>query len=185
MIHRFAQRNDTAGAKLTSHRSDVEQHNPLIQLHDPESKDHGLTGSLSVEIINVSGAEVVVYIRTDHSGFDEVFEEDPDPTYYSGKRIKAFFVPQPKKTELLEYGIDTPNKAEIVFSRVQVVELFGSRMIRAGDIIEIPYNAKQIKLDRYRVLNAFDSGNFKYEWYYWTCEVENIPSDKVLDIDHK
>jgi len=189
MIHRFAQLLDNATRIAPSQsflgaRGDVESRNPLIQVHDTESNDHKLAGSLANELINISGAELLVYVRTDNNNFDEVWEEDADPTYYSAVRIKGFFVPQPKEVTLTPWGVDTENQTTVTFSKSQVISEFGERCVRIGDVIEIPYNASgTVRPDRYRVLNAYDSGNFRFEWYYWNCVVENLTNDITVDVD--
>lgn len=190
MIHRFSQENTeitrvAPGQTRIGFRSDVQKQNPLIQLHDAQSKDHIFSGSIADEIINISGAEVIVYIRTDSESYDEVWEEDADPTYKSGRRMKAYFAPQPIAAQLTPWGVDVENQAVVIFSKEHVYKEFSERMIRIGDIIELPYNASGIRPDRFRVLNAFDSGNFRYNWLYWSCNVENITDDITIDIDHK
>ncbi len=182
-IHNFAQLGGSPGDQFASFQSNMEkQHSPL-QLHDPANPDHGFVRSIAEEIVNISGASLVVYIRTDNS-FDDVWEEDADPTYYPGERIKGYFAPQPKETELTPWGADTPNATKVTFSRSAVINQFGDRMIRIGDVIELPYNARgAVKPDRYRVLNAADAGQFRYEWFYWDCAVESITDDITIDPD--
>jgi len=190
MIHRFSQGHTDTTRKAPRQRrmmtrNDMERGYPLIQLHDTESVDHLLVGSISEEIVNISGGEVVVYPRTDSESYDDVYEEDPNPTYGSGIRLKAYFVPQPIEAQLTPWGVDVENKSTVVFSKEQVIRSFGERLIRIGDLITLPYNASLIKPDRYRVLNAYDSGNFRYNWFYWSCDVENITDDVTLDVDNK
>lgn len=189
MIHRFTQASDSdkylAGSRQESNRSDIEQRATPLQIHDPESRDMTMANRLARELVNISGAEVIIYPRTENEAYDDVWEEDADPTYKAGKRIKGFFVPQPIAAALTQWGIDIENKTTVVFAREEIFETFGKRMIREGDIIELPYNASLRQLGRYRVLNAFDSGNYRYNWLYYSCNVENITGDKILDVDHK
>lgn len=183
-IHNFAQLNGASpGDQFASFQSALEKRNSPLQLHDPSNPDHSFYRSIAEEIVNISGADLVVYLRTNNS-FDDVWEEDADPTYYPGVRIKGFFAPQPKATELTPWGVDTPNATKITFSRGSVLNQFGNRMIRIGDVIEIPYNALgEVKPDRYRVLNSADAGQFRYEWFYWECYVESITDDVTIDPD--
>lgn len=188
MIHRFSNDGEptkTPGQQKLSTRSDMEEKYPLIQLHDNQSVDHSMVGSLAQEIINISGAEVVVYPRTNSESYDEVYEEDPDPTYGAGHKMKAYFSPKPIAAELTQWGVDAPNQTTVVFSREQVYKEFGDRMIRIGDLISLPYHGAGIKPDKYRVLNAADAGNFRYTWLYWSCQVENITNDETIDTDNK
>ena len=189
MIHRFGFGNDgnklAAGQKLISPMSDIELEHSLLQVHDPDSPDMTYAANVARELLYKAAANVVVYARTNNSDHDEVWEEDPDPTYGSGKRMKAFFVPQPLEVQLTPWGVDAENKSTVVFILEDIYKEFGQRMVRAGDLIELPYNSVAIKPDRYMILNAFESGNFRYHWLYLSCNVENILDDKVLDIDHK
>ena len=187
MIHRFSQSGDDivrVAAKPLGQRGEMEEQYPLIQLHDAQSEDHDLVGSIASEIINISGGVVVVYVRTDQSAFDPVYEEEPDPIYKAGRRLKAYFAPQPIAAQLTPFGLDVENKATIVFSKHQIYREFSDRMIRIGDVIQVPYNASGIKPDKYRILNAFDSGNFRYEWLYWSCQVENLTDDITIEPDN-
>ena len=189
MIHRFSQDSEATRVAPSQGRlqarSDMEQEHPLIQLHDAGSADHILAGSIAKEIVNIAGGDVTVYPRTSSEHYDDVWEEDPDPTYGSGHHLKAWFAPQPIEAQLTPWGVDAPNQTKVSFSKEQVFKEFGQRMIRIGDIIELPYGGSGIKPDRFRVLNAADAGNFKYNWLYWTCQVENITNDETIDIDHK
>lgn len=185
MIHQFAQ--DTGGVSadrfnstLKSFRSDVEQRNSPIQIYNPENADLKLARSLANEQINISGAEIKVYIRTNNADYDEVWDEDPDPTYWNPEFMKAYFKPQPIEVELAKWGADTKNKTEVVFSHLQVFDQFGERMLRAGDVVQLPYNAAAISPKNFRIINATPSGNFRYHWLYLTCTVETLAADITI-----
>lgn len=160
-----------------SHRSESEQRNTPVAIHDVESRDITLARSMADEMINVVGAEVKVFVRTDNADFDAVWDEDPDPTYWAPISIKAYFKPEPIQTELTKWGADTVNKTEVVFSHHRLHQLLGDRMLRAGDVIQLPYNAAAISPKNYRILNATPSGNFRYTWIYLTCQVETLTAD--------
>lgn len=184
MIYRFSTSSSVSGVPNRGHvdfRSDMEKNNPLIQLHDDDNVDHDLAAGLANELVNISGAQVSVYIRTDHSSYDNVWEEEPAPTYKSAKRLKAYFVPEPIKSKLTLYGVDVQANITIMFSRSDVFNMFRDRMIRVGDVIDVPYNGAVIQPGKYRVTNAFDMGNFRYKWLYWACHVENITDDITID----
>ena len=168
---------DKFNSILKSFRSDVEQRHSPIQIHNPESADLKLVRLLANEQINVSGAEIKVYIRTDNADYDEVWDEDPDPTYWNPEFMKAYFKPQPIEVELAKWGVDTKNKTEVVFSHFQVFDQFGERMLRAGDVVQLPYNAAAISPKNFRIINATPSGNFRYHWLYLTCTVETLAAD--------
>jgi hypothetical protein len=187
MIHRFGQVGGgnpfTAGQD--SLRSSVEQQYPLLQQHDPNSPDMAFANKLAGELIAISGANVTIYLRTNNTDVDVVWEEDADPTYGAGHHLKAYFAPKPLEATLTEYGVDVPNQTEVIFSRAQLYAEVGGRMMRAGDIIVLPYNSLAFNPDKFRVLNAFDSGNFRYDWLYFSCTVENITDDITIDTDNK
>lgn len=186
-IHRFgiATGHETSGrfdAVWESFRSDAEQRHTAIALHDDESADIKQARRMADEIIFVSGAEVVVYTRTENADYDHVWDEDADPTYWNPVPMKALFKPQPMQTELAKWGADTINKTEVVFSHRQIFSQFGERMLRAGDVIQLPYNAVQGPRN-YRVINASPTGNFRYTWLYLTCQVETLTADITVRVN--
>ncbi len=188
MIHRFSRTGESSTRIVPSQsclgfRSEMERTHPLHQLHDDASADHGLAASIADEIINISGGESLVYARADSQSYDDVYDEEPDPVYRPAKILKAYFPPQPIAAQLTPWGIDVENQATIVFSKEQVYREFGDRMIIIGDVIEQPYNASGVSPDKFRVLNAFDSGNFRYNWLYWSCNVENLTDDITVEPD--
>lgn len=167
---------------LQSFRTDVQQRHTPIALHDDESPDIRYARLLVDEIINVSGAEVKVFTRTENADFDSVWDEDPDPTYWGAVYLKAFFKPQPLEAELKKWGAEVVNKTEVVFSHHQLHQRFGDRMLRVGDVIQLPHNAatQAIAPKNYRVLNGSPSGNFRYTWLYFTCAVETLTADVTV-----
>ncbi len=181
MIHRFgfAQGigDEAFDAVHESFRSDVDERHTPLALHDQESIDIKLARQLADEMISISGAEVKVYIRTDNNDYDHVWDEDPDPTYWTPVTLKGFFKPQQIEVELQRWGADTINKTEIIFSHRQLYNLLGERMLRIGDVIQLPFNAVPISPKNYRVLNGTPSGNFRYIWLYFTCQLELLTAD--------
>ncbi len=188
MIHRFGYTADhvAEGDLFTpvhpDFRSEVEQRHTPIALHDPESNDLKLARKMADEMINISGAEVKVYIRTNNADYDHVWESDPDPTYWNCVPMKAFFKPQPLEAELKKWGSEIVNKAEVVFSHRQIYQEFGERMLRTGDVIQLPHNAATVALapKNFRVINASPTGNFRYNWLYVTCMVEVLTADMTV-----
>lgn len=181
MVHRFGisygVSEDTFDAVHESFRSDVDQNNTALALHDPESADIRLARKSADEMISISGAEVKIYVRTDNNDYDAVWDEDPDPTYWNAIVIKGFFKPKPIESELKRWGIDTTNKTEIVFSHRQLYNILGERMLRVGDVVQLPFNSVPMSPKNYRVLNATPSGNFRYTWLYFTCQLEILTAD--------
>lgn len=163
-------------------RSEVERLHSPVSIHNPESNDLKLARKLADEVINVSGAEVRVYIRTDNADYDQVWDADPDPTYWNAFVIKAYFKPQPIEAELKKWGAEVTNKTEIIFSHRQIYSECGERMLRTGDVIRVPYNAATPALapKNYRVTNAAPSGNFRYNWLYLTCHASVLSADVTV-----
>lgn len=168
---------------VESFRSDSERRHTPVAIHDEESADIKLARRMADEMICVSGAEIKVFARTNNADYDSVFEEDADPTYWNPIPIKAFFKPEPIQSELAKWGIDTPNKTEVTFSHHQVITLFGDRMLRQGDVLQLPYNAASVKPKNYRILNATPSGNYRYIWLYLTCQVETLTADITVRVE--
>ncbi len=166
-------------AMMTSFQGDVEKEASSLSVYNPSNPEIETARALANEMVNISGAEVKVYIRTDNADFDAVWDEDPDPTYWNMVLMKAYFKPDVIQSELKEWGIDTLNKTDVIFSHHQLYEKFGSRMLRPGDVLVLPYNAtnKNLSPTTYRIVNSTPSGNFKYTWLYFTCSVESITQD--------
>lgn len=164
-------------------RSDIEQRNTALALHDPESADIKMARQLANEMINVSGAEVKIFIRTENADYDQVWDEDPDPTYWTPILMKGFFKPSAVESELNKWGVDTINKTDIVFSHHQLYMNLGERMLRTGDVIQIPFNSIPISLKNYRILNGSPTGNFRYNWLYFTCQIELLTADITVRPD--
>jgi hypothetical protein len=186
-IYRFGFQEQVQEGDLfdTAHpdfRSDVEQRHTPLALHDPESNDLKLARKMADEIIHVSGAEVKIYTRTENADYDTVWDSDPDPTYWNSVLMKAYFKPQPLEAELKKWGGDISNKTEIIFSHRQVFQQFASRMLRTGDVIQVPYNAAtpQLSPKNFRITNVTPSGNFRYNWLYLTCQAEVLTADVTV-----
>lgn len=182
-IYRFGFELNNLGPDFLSgasdFRSDTDQRNSALSVYDTEAPEIKTARTLTDEIINISGAEIKVFVRTDNADFDVVWDEDADPTYWSSDLMKAFFKPTPLETELKKWGADTINKTEVVFSHRQLYEKYGERMLRTGDVLQLPFNSSFIDRNpsNYRVINGTPSGNFRYTWLYFTCAVETLNAD--------
>lgn len=181
MIHRFGHAegvgDEAFDSVMESYRSDIEQRNTPLALHDPDSVEIRLARNLADEVINVSGAELKVFVRTENGDFDAVWDEDPDPTYWNPMLIKGIFKPKPIEVELKKWGAEAINKTEVFFTHRQIYNLLGNRMLRTGDVIQVPFNATPISPKNYRILNATPSGQFRYVWLYLTCTIETLTAD--------
>lgn len=185
--------NKTAIDRQTDFRNDTEKESSPLSVYQ-DNADGGIAENIAEEFINISGAWVIIKVRTNHDGYDDVWDEDVDPTYKNGFKTKAYFKTEPLQTELTKWGVDVPNKTTITFPRAKIYHQFGNRMLRAGDLIDVPYGAiinvpKQLvdtsalHLVQYRVLNTYETGNFKYRWLYLNCDAEVITGDMTVRKD--
>ena len=151
----------------------------MYQVHDINSRDIGTVRRLVREMISVGGALVQVHTRTMNDDVDDIWDEDPDPTYLVPETFKAVFVPQPLETELTMWGADVSNnQTEIAFFLLDIHEKFGDRLLRTGDLIEVPYNSISAQKPKYYyVNNAQETGNFRYTWLYLNCHTSLITGD--------
>jgi hypothetical protein len=168
-------------------RSDADKVFTPLSVFNHAKPDLGYAERLAEETINIVGAWVLILPRTDNADVNEVWEEDPNPSYKNGIRLKGYFKPEPTGLELTKWGVDAPNQTTIVFARSTILQQFGQkRMLRPGDVISIPHNALgQVRINKFRIVDAQDSGNFHYRWLYYQALLENIIDDKSLNVDHK
>lgn len=181
MIHRFGMlsHDSVPIAGGLDSRDEAQMASPLYQVDDKEASDISTAYKIAEEMINVNGAHVMLHARTDNEDVDEVFDEDPDPTYWNPIPMRAFFTPQPLERELTKWGADAAdNKTEIVFIRAHIFKQFGARLLRAGDLIEVPYNSvSNSKPKYYQVDTAQETGIYRYQWLYVTCKVTLLTGD--------
>lgn len=162
-------------------RSDEFKMNSPMSMYNHNNPDIAAAERLALEQLRISGAWVTVMIRTDDNKFDKTWNEDADPTYYESHDFKALFAPPPPEVTLTKFGIDAPTKFEITFSRAELLEVYGKRLLRPGDIIVVPYNSLIIPGSKNgnmhtRITHAQDSGSFRFRWIYLKCNVENVES---------
>ena len=114
---------------LASNRSDAEQHNTPLAIYDTESADIKMARRQAKELIDISGADVDVYLRTENADYDDVWDEDADPTYWNPFSIKGFFKPQPLEAELKQWGAEIVNRTDITFDYFSLKQIVGLRNI--------------------------------------------------------
>lgn len=159
--------------------------NSSLNVYDPDNPEIAYMEREAYNYIQIAGAPTDIYLRTnDLAQVDEVWEEDNDPIYDPAVQIKGQFVPEEMSLALTKWGVDTKVQFEVHYSRAQLLDVFGNRLIRSGDVITIPHNTLiqtqntefidgQLGLaDKFRVIVGKDTGNFNYRWLYWTCTVE-------------
>lgn len=183
--------------KVPDFRSDQEKLLSPLSVYDHDNVDIAYAERLAEELVNICGAWITYFARTNNAGgVDEVWDEDADPTYKSGLKMKAFFAPKPIEIELTKWGVDAPNKTVVIFSRAVLIQTLGEkRLPRPGDVIEVPHNTlvpivapdgmSGIRMDKYRIINVQDTGMFKYRWLYYSATVESLTGDQTIQIEHR
>ncbi len=171
-------------------RSDADKTNSKLAIYDHSNPEIANMEMEALNIINDSGAPTLVFRRTDDIGqTDETYNETPNPIYHQPDIIKGMFKPESVSIVKVKWGIDTDVKFKIHYSRAFLLGLYGSRLIRVGDVIAVPHNTliqtqsthflegKINRLDKFRVTHANDTGNYNYRWLYWTVDVEPLSGD--------
>lgn len=170
-------------------RSEIEkQHSPL-SVYNHSKPDIAYAERLAEEIINVSGAWVTLFLKEPKGDAKEieVWDEDADPIYRSGMKLKSYFKPEPNSQELTRWGYDLPLRITAVFSRATIMNIptIGSRLLLPGDVIEAPYNLPSVRDQgplRFRILNVKQEGNFMYRWLYLSATCELLTGDKAVSV---
>lgn len=195
-IHSFFRSHDESEEKFSSiddfpdFRTQMEkQHTPLA-VYNQNKPDYAIAELLAEEAINIAGAWSTIYLKEpylDRDGLDDVWDEDADPIYREGIDTKSWFKVDSLNIEMTKWGVDSPLQTTIVFPRAALAKLVGmERLITVGDVIEIPYNAPKLRGPaRFRVLNAYDSGNWQYRWLYYTAICELLTGDEALKVTHR
>jgi hypothetical protein len=173
--------------KIPDHRSSVEKMQSPLAAFNAEKPDIAYVERLAEEAVNLMGASVRIFIKQPIIDPIEPWDEDADPMYSQGIVLKGYFKPQPRKMDLLAYGVDAKIPIVITFSRATLLQTtgIGERLIQPGDQIEIPYNHIDEMVSgpmKVRVLNATPAGNYHYRWLYHECSCENITGDEALQV---
>ena len=175
--------------ELPDCRSEVEkQHTPLA-VYNHAKPDLAFAERLAEETINIAGAWVTLYIKEpfiDHDNLDDPWDEDADPIYRQGIKLKGWFKVDSLNIEQTRWGVDSPLQITVVFPRAVLGNIVGlKQLVTVGDVVEIPYNSPKLRGPaRFRVLNAYDSGMFHYRWLYYTSVCELLTGDEALKVTH-
>lgn len=174
----------------TDYRTDAEKASSKLAIYDHTNPEIANMEMEALNLVNDSGAPTLVFRRSDDTGqTDETYNETSNPQYLEHVLIKAMFKPELIVLSKTKWGIDASSKMKLNYSRAYLLGLFGSRLIKVGDVIAIPHNTliqtqsteylegKVNRLDKFRVTNCYDTGNYNYRWLYWTVEVEPLSGD--------
>ncbi len=175
---------------LPDHRTEIEKQHTSLAIYNNSRPDFALAERWAEEAVNIGGAWVTIYLKEpliDHNDLDDVWDEDADPIYQPGRDLKAWFKVDSLNIEMTRWGVDSPLQTTVVFPRAILAKEVGmERLLTIGDVIEIPYNAPKLRGPaRFRVLNAYDSGNWQYRWLYYTATCELLISDEALKVTHR
>lgn len=175
---------------LPDFRSDIEKTYTPLSVYNQAKSDYAYAERLAEEAINVGGAFVTIYLKEpnlDKDGLADVWDEDADPLYRQGITTKGWFKVDSLNIEMTRYGVDSPLQTTVTFPRATLAKLVGmERLLTVGDVIELPYNAPKLRGPaRFRVLNAYDSGNWHYRWLYYTAVCELLTGDDAVKVTHR
>ncbi len=162
-------------------RTDFESQQPTFRVDDPGSEDVATALRAARDLIHSSGF-VFVHTRTDNEDFNKVHDEDPDPTYMPPARMAAKWLPKPLELELTKWGPDVKsNNTKISFFIGDVYERFGRRMLRTGDLIEVPQRYLGGQRPRfYYIDNGSEEQFFRYVPLYFGCQVHLLEGDQHM-----
>lgn len=190
-IHDFGQQRERYISidSVPDFRTEVEKQLSPISIYNHDKPDIAYAERMAEEVINVSGAWITLFLKQPKGDSKEieVWDEDADPIYSAGKKMKAYFKPEPILTELTRWGLDVPLRITVIFSRTSLMNdaNIGNRLLLPGDVVEAPYNLPSV-LDegplRFRVLNSSQDGFFHYRWLYVKAVCELITGDLSLKI---
>ena len=174
-------------------RTDAEKSSSKIAVYDHTNPEIANMEMEALNIIIDSGAPTLVYRRTDDTGqVNDTYNENPNPLYHPYDIIKGLFKPESISVSKVKWGVDSDVKIKMSYSRAYLLGLYGSRLIRIGDVIAVPHNTliqtqsneylegKVNRIDKFRVVHAYDTGNFNYRWLYWTCDLEPLSGDVAI-----
>jgi len=174
---------------LPDHRTAIEKEHTPLAVYNHAKPDLAVAERWAEETINVGGAFVTLFQKEphiDHEDLDDVWDEDADPLYAQGINLKAWFKVDSLNIELTKWGVDSNIQIPITFARAVLAKSVGmERLITVGDVIEIPFNAPKLRGPaRFRVLNAYDAGNYHYRWLYYTAVCELLTGDDAVRVTH-
>lgn len=177
-IYDFDKSEKHSNLQDDDNRPDQYKLNPQHSVYDHNNPDIKLAEELALENIRIAGAWVTVIPKSDDNKFNKIWMEDVDPTFYNGFELKAVFPPLPPEIILTKFGLDAPIRFDITFSRAEVLNVIGERMIQMGDIIVVPHNSLVTNTRRFQVQHVAEDGNYKYRWLYLKVSLENINMDE-------
>jgi len=184
-VHDFNSSGNAADftSAFQSGRTDTQRDNSPLSIYNSERNDIALARSQAEEQMALVGAETLIFTRTNNGDYDRVFDEDPNPTYDVPVGIRGFWKFESIQTELAKWGVDTSIKLDINYTHMSIFAQFGERMLRPGDVIQIPYGSVPITPKNFRILNSTPSGNYHYAWMYFTCQVEQLTADITVRVE--
>lgn len=177
--------------ELPDHRSDVEKLYTPLAIFNPDKPDLALYERWAEEAINISGAWITLFLKQPMAIGEGVksdhYDEDIQPQYRLGIKLKAYLKYNQWETELTRWGVDAPVKIDVVFSRAVLAKAVGlDRMIAPGDVVEAPYNRAKIDRPlRFRVVNENDMGNINYRWMYYSAQCELMTGDQSIQVPYE
>jgi len=187
MLHEFAGQTtnpDVAAIlprSLVDYRTDIQQKYSIISQQNENSPDIDMVGCVSKEVVRISGAEIQVFSRTDNNDIDHVYQEDQNPTFYAPIPIKAVYNVPTIAVSSETWGPDAKVSFDVFFSYQELLEVFGERMIRMGDVFKLPLNfVKPVKIRNFEVTSSSPHLVYMNHYVWWKCTVINITGDPAI-----
>lgn len=167
-----------------------------LDIYDHDNPDIANMEKEAAELIQKSGATTLIYLRANDMGaIDDTYDEISQAVFEKPLTIKGLFTPSNASIVKVKYGIDINLKFTISYSRALLLQDIGPRLIRTGDVVQVPHNTliqtqatefldgKVNRLDKFRVISGSDTGNFNYRWLYWTINIEPVTGDITVRPD--
>jgi len=168
--------------KIPDPRTDEQKENSPISLYNHDIPDIALEERRVQELIEISGVPIIAYkykvIEHVKDSVQDLWNEEQTKIYDSGTWVKGIVKMDLFQQYLTKFGIDTPLKLNVNFSRTKLLDIFGEELIRVGDVLRIPLNIPGKKFPHYfLVTEAHSSSNFRFRWLYWTCQTVLLVND--------
>lgn len=200
-IHPFESQKEEYSTidRIPDFRTDVQKEATPLSIYNHQKNELALAEKWAEEQVNISGAWVTVFTKDvvvpdqapqgQGQDLSDPFDEDADPIYNKGMNMKALFKPDSISLEMTRWGVDAPTKAEVIFARAPLLSIFGERLIKPGDVIELPYNEPVVQSNagsrRFVVNNSYSTEFYHYRWLYYKAVVELQTGDQAVQVGFK
>ena len=171
--------------KIPDPRTDEQKENSPLSQYNHENPDIALAERQAQELTELAGVPIIIYkykiMEHVKDSVQDLWNEEQTKIYDNGTWAKGLIKMDLFQQYLTKFGIDTPLKLNVNFSRTKLLELFGEELIRVGDVLRIPLNIPGKQFPHYfSVVEAHSASNFKFRWIYWTCQTVLMLNDDEI-----